>query len=131
MPTNTRIISVIPVTNLTRAREFYEDLLGLSIYIEVPEQALVTYHSNGTYLSIYQRQSASSGDHTIAGFEVGNDFDNIVNRLLANGLRFETFEIPGMDNAWDNRGVLAEGNRASAWFKDPDGNFLVISRGNL
>lgn len=131
MLSNARISAVIPVTNLVRSREFYEGVLGLAVFTERLDQGTVIYHSAGTYLSIYQRQTASSGEHTIAGFEIEGDFDTVVNGLLAHGVRFDTFEIPGVDLPWDDRGVLKVGNQASAWFKDPDGNVLAIGTGGL
>lgn len=129
MLSNARISAVIPVTDLDRAREFYEDVLGLPVFREELEQGVVMYRSAGTYLTIYERQTPSSGEHTIAGFELGGDFDAAVDALLAHGITFDTFEIPGVDMPWDDRGVLLDGNRAGAWFKDPDGNVLSISKG--
>jgi catechol 2,3-dioxygenase-like lactoylglutathione lyase family enzyme len=129
MLSNARISAVIPVTDLARARDFYEGILGLPVLREVLDQATVIYQSAGTYLMIYQRQTASSGEHTIAGFEVEGDFDAVVDALISYGITFDTFEIPGVDMPWDDRGVLNDGTRASAWFKDPDGNVLAISSG--
>ena len=129
MLANARISAVVPVTNLDRARDFYEGLLGLDVLSEDLDQGAVTYESGGTYLLIYQRATPSSGDHTIAGFDVGDDFDDVVDQLMANNVTFDTFDVPGMDLPWDERGVLWDGTRASAWFKDPDGNVLVISKG--
>jgi len=131
MLSNSRISAVIPVTDLARARQFYEGVLGLTVLREILEQGTVIYHSAGTYLTIYQRQTASSGEHTIAAFELEGDFDAVIDRLSARGVTFDTFEIPGVDLPWDDRGVLKDGNRSSAWFKDPDGNVLAIGKGGL
>jgi catechol 2,3-dioxygenase-like lactoylglutathione lyase family enzyme len=129
MLSNARISAVIPVTNLGRARQFYEGVLGLTPYQIDEQQATILYRSAGTYLTVYQRQTASSGEHTIAGFDLEGDFDAVVDALLQQGITFDTFEIPGVEMPWDDRGVLNDGTRASAWFKDPDGNVLVISKG--
>jgi catechol 2,3-dioxygenase-like lactoylglutathione lyase family enzyme len=131
MLSNARISAVIPVTDLARAHEFYEGVLGLPVFRERLEQGTVIYHSAGTYLTIYQRQTASSGEHTIAGFELEGDFDAVVDGLMARGITFDTFEIPGVDLPWDDRGVLNDANRPSAWFKDPDGNVLVVGKGAI
>ncbi len=128
MLSNARIFAVIPVTDLDRARDFYEDILGLAVFREEPEQRVVVYRSAGTYLTVYERQTASSGEHTIAGFEIDSDFDAVVDELLDQGITFDTFEIPGVDLPWDDRGVLDDGNRAAVWFKDPDGNVLSVSK---
>jgi catechol 2,3-dioxygenase-like lactoylglutathione lyase family enzyme len=126
---NAKISAVIPVTDLDRARDFYEGLLDLEVLSAELDQGSVLYESAGTYLLIYQRATASSGEHTIAGFDVGRAFDNVIDQLMASGITFDTFEVPGVDLPWDERGVLTDGNRASAWFKDPDGNVLVIGKG--
>ena len=129
MLANATFTAVIPVTDLDRARDFYEGVLELNVFRAIPEQGTVVYESNGTRLLIYQRQTASSGEHTVAGFEIEGDFDAVVDGLLARGVTFDTFEIPGVELPWDERGVLNDGQRASAWFKDPDGNVLALSQG--
>lgn len=131
MLSNAKIAAVIPVTDLARAREFYEGVLGLSVLHEDPRQATVVYESGGTMLTVYQRATASSGEHTIAGFILDEGFDAIVDGLLAQGVRFDTFELPGGTNPWDERGVLIDGDNRAAWFKDPDGNVLSILQGQM
>src|SRR5262245_6028512 len=105
MLTNAKIGAVIPVTDLDRARKFYEGVLGLPILKEDLAMGSVFYSSAGTYLQIYQRPTASSGEHTIAGFELGDGFDAAVDDLIAHGITFDTFEIPGVNLPWDERGV--------------------------
>jgi catechol 2,3-dioxygenase-like lactoylglutathione lyase family enzyme len=129
MFSNATITAIIPVTDLERARDFYEGLLGFQIYTEQLEQGSVTYKSRSTFLTVYQRQTASSGEHTVAAFDLAADFDDVVNELLDSGIIFDTFDIPGVDMPWDERGVLSDGDMSSAWFKDPDGNVLAIGRG--
>ena len=131
MLSNARISAVIPVTDLARAREFYEGVLGLPVFREIFEQGTVIYRSAGTYLTIYQRQTPSSGEHTIAAFEIDGDFDAVIDGLMAQGITFDTFEIPGVELPWDDRGVLKDGDRGNAWFKDPDGNVIAVGKGGL
>ena len=128
MLSNARVHAVIPVTDLGRARQFYEGVLGLTVKQVQEQRGTVVYECGGTHLEIYRRQSASSGDHTIAGFELSDDFDAVVDSLVAKGLTFDTFTIPGVPLHWDARGVLKDGDRGAAWFKDPDGNVLVITQ---
>ena len=129
MFSNAKMIATIPVTDIDRAREFYEGLLGLNVSREEPEQGVVLYEGGGTMLLVYQRATASSGEHTVATFQLDQGFDDAIDYLLDNGVTFDTFEIPGMDLPWDDRGVLDDGTRASAWFKDPDGNVLAVGSG--
>jgi catechol 2,3-dioxygenase-like lactoylglutathione lyase family enzyme len=130
MLSGSTIAAVVPVTDLERARRFYEDLLGLEVFMEQADRGTVVYHSAGTNLMVYERPTASSGEHTVAAFIVDvGDFDSVIDRLVDHGITFDTFEMPGMDLPWDDRGVLQEEGRASAWFKDPDGNVLSIGAG--
>lgn len=129
MFSNAKMIATIPVTDIDRARDFYEGLLGLNVYREEPEQGAVLYQGGGTMLLVYQRATPSSGEHTVATFQLEQGFDDAVDYLLDNGITFDTFEIPGVELPWDERGVLDDGNRASAWFKDPDGNVLAVGSG--
>jgi predicted enzyme related to lactoylglutathione lyase len=126
MLSNARIGAVIPVTDLQRARSFYENALGLNIDRVMQDQMTVIYTNAGTRLTVYQRQTASSGEHTIASFSVGSDFDDVVDSLLNRGVTFDTFDIPGMEMNWDDRGILTDGSQHLGWFKDPDGNVLVV-----
>jgi len=126
MLTNASVMAVIPVTDIARAREFYEGVLELEVIREILEQGTVVYQLSGTHLLIYQRATASSGEHTVASFQVGEDFDQIVDGLIARGITFDTFEIPGVELPWDDRGVLMSEEMSTGWFKDPDGNVLAL-----
>ena len=127
MLSKARISAVIPVTDLARARQFYEGVLGLAIAEDQSQQGAIVYEASGTHLTVYQRASASSGDHTIAGFRLSMaDFEAVADQLIAAGVIFNTFDMPGMENAWDARGVLTYGDNKAAWFTDPDGNILSV-----
>lgn len=53
------------------------------------------------------------------------DIDGAMERLRADGVRFESFGLPGQDE----RGVWTAGDGTRvAWFKDPDGNVLSLTR---
>lgn len=129
MLSNASIIAMIPVTDIERARDFYEGLLGLNVVMENIDEGSVLYESRGTRLLVYQRATPSSGEHTVASFHIDEGFDDVVNSLLDNNITFDTFEMPGRDLPWDDRGVLTDGNRSSVWFKDPDGNIIAIGSG--
>ncbi|MAS36301.1 MAG: glyoxalase [Anaerolineaceae bacterium] len=131
MLSNAKISAVVPVTDLGRARDFYEGVLGLSVWREDQERGTVLYHGAGTYLLIYVRQTASSGEHTIVAFEIEGDADAVLDGLIEQGITFDTFEIPGVEMQWDDRGVLKDGAMVAAWFKDPDGNVINVGQGTL
>lgn len=132
MLSNAKITAVVPVTDLARSRSFYEGILGLTPKHVLPQQMVTEYENAGTTLLIYQRETASSGEHTIAGFTLEqSDFDDAVVSLLNHGVKFDVFNPPGVQLNWDARGVLQEENGAAAWFKDPDGNVLSIMTGTM
>ena len=129
MFSNAKMMATIPVTDIDHAHDFYEGLLGLNVYQVNEEQGSILYEGGGTMLLVYQRATASSGEHTVASFQLEDGFDDAIDYLLDNGITFDTFEIPGMDLPWDDRGVLSDGERSTAWFKDPDGNVLAVGSG--
>jgi catechol 2,3-dioxygenase-like lactoylglutathione lyase family enzyme len=126
MLSNARIGAVIPVTDLDRARSFYERVLGLHVGRVMEAQRTVFYEQNGTRLTIYERQTPSSGEHTIATLSLGEDFGSAVQNLVNQGVTFDTFEIPGVQMDWDEYGILHDGSQQTGWFTDPDGNILAI-----
>lgn len=132
MLSNAKITAVVPVTDLSRARQFYEGTLGLTPKHLLPQQMVAEYENAGTSLIVYQRETASSGEHTIAGFTLGQDeFNAAVKSLLERGVTFDVFNPPGVQMDWDDQGVLREKNGAAAWFKDPDGNVLSLMTGTM
>lgn len=126
MLNNAKLGAVIPVTDLDRARNFYENVLGLPIHFEDLARGSVIYRSGAGYFQIYLRGSATSGDHTAALLSIDSDFDAIVDTLIERGVTFDPFEIPGVELNWDARGTLTDGEDRAGWFKDPDGNIIAI-----
>lgn len=123
MLSNASVHPTIPTVNLDRARDFYENVLGLEVYREMDENG-VMYRCGDTVLALFPRATASSGQHTVASFQVGDQFDAIVDGLLERGVTFDTFDMPGIE--WDDRGIATMGAMQGGWFKDPDGNILAV-----
>lgn len=118
-----QITPTIPVTDINKSREFYENVLGLAqSAMEVPPDGMLYDAGDGTHLFIYQR-GPSKADHTLASFTVEN-IEEAVNELSQKGVAFEHYDMPNLKT--DEKGIAAMGNAKSAWFKDPDGNILSI-----
>lgn len=117
------IAPTIPVTDLSRAREFYEVTLGLTVQKE-SESGITLQAGDGTALYLYKRPP-SKADHTLAAFQV-TDIEKTVEELTSRGVKFEHYDFPGLKT--DERGIaeLPGENEKAAWFKDPDGNILGI-----
>lgn len=123
---DTRIEPTIPVTDLEKARSFYTKRLGLSPSDE-SETHLGFDLGDGTHLTVFERATPTSGEHTAAGFVVDerSDLEELVGELEEAGVEFETF--PEMEGEIDGVIHSFEGY-SSAWFRDPDRNLIAISQ---
>jgi catechol 2,3-dioxygenase-like lactoylglutathione lyase family enzyme len=115
----------IAVSDMARARGFYEGTLGLSVMMELPDGSVVYACGNGTALLVYPSGFAGTNQATYAGWMV-EDFDGAMEELRAKGVTFEEYDFPGLKT---ENGVAeyGEGYGKGSWFKDPDGNILSLS----
>ncbi|WP_421741502.1 VOC family protein [Cellulomonas sp.] len=114
---------VLAVTDMERARAFYEGTLGFTSAGEVPD-GVVYGTSNGGFL-VYPSAYAGTNRATAISFQLPTDaFDAEVDALRAAGVELQTFDLPG-DVTWTD-GVLSDGDMRAAWFADPDGNVLNV-----
>ena len=91
-------IPVLAVTDLDRAREFYEGTLGFTSGPEVPD-GVIYRTSNGGFL-VYPSAYAGTNKATGISFQLSADaFDTEVAALRAAGIQFQTFDLPG-DATW-------------------------------
>jgi catechol 2,3-dioxygenase-like lactoylglutathione lyase family enzyme len=119
-------VPTLAVSDLQRAREFYEGVLGFASVGDVAEG--VMYPSgNGSFL-VYPSAHAGTNKATAMSLQLSAEaFDAEVAALREKGVTFDEFEMDQI--TWDN-GVasMPDGSRA-AWFTDPDGNILNIEVG--
>ena len=106
----------IPVTDIPRARKFYEEVLGLSVSDEMMGGRWIEYAVDDDTLAIanVDEQWTPSDQGTGAAFEV-EDFDDAVKHLKDQQVHFaaEPFETPCCH---------------MAIVQDPDGNKLIIHK---
>ena len=106
----------IPVTDIRRAREFYEDVLGLKVAEKMMSGKWIEYAVGSHTLAIANvgDQWTPSDQGTGAALEV-EDFDEAIKRLKDRHVPFaaEPFETPCC-----HMGVV----------QDPDGNKLIIHK---
>ncbi len=121
MLTNRKATTMLPVTDVPRARRFYEEKLGLRAKSTQPSGETV-YETDGSTLALYPRAEPPKSDHTALSFEV-DDIVREVKELRGRGVEFERYEMP---DAVEQDGVYAIGQERCAWMKDPDGNILCI-----
>ena len=119
---NSTIAGFIPTTDLDRAHLFFSEKLGLNLS-EKTEYAL-EYTVKGAKLRVTLVAKNVCADHTVFGWEV-TDIESVMAGLITRGVRFEMYA--GMPQ--DERGVCTfPGGGKVAWFKDPDGNTLSLTR---
>jgi catechol 2,3-dioxygenase-like lactoylglutathione lyase family enzyme len=121
---DSRVSAVIAVTDMARAKDFYENKLGLVGGQDQPDGG-VRYRCGDTELHVYPSQYAGGSGATIAGWTV-DDIDAAVDELTAKGVTFEQYDEPLNT---DEKGIARMGDFTGAWFKDPDGNILSIGTG--
>ncbi|MCU1433002.1 MAG: hypothetical protein JWP95_2107 [Actinotalea sp.] len=120
-------VPVLAVTDLARARDFYERTLGLSTVNE--SDGGVMYRAGGVDILVYPSSYAGTNKATAASFAVpAAAFDDEIADLRRRGVTFETYDMDGV--TWDD-GVATMGETRSVWFSDPDGNILNVESGDL
>ena len=115
---------MIAVTDLDRARKFYEDTLGLKAKDEWGEG--FTLESGDTLVNVYKSEFAGTNKATALNFDVDN-IEEEVGALNEKGVFFEQYNMPGLEQRGDL--YVGEGGFKTAWFKDPDGNILSLIEG--
>jgi predicted enzyme related to lactoylglutathione lyase len=106
----------VPVTDVRRARNFYEQVLRLPVSEEMMSEKWIEYTVSDHTLAIANvgEQWKPSDQGTSAALEVEN-FDEAINQLRSQGVPFaaEPFETPCCH---------------MAVVQDPDGNKLIIHK---
>jgi catechol 2,3-dioxygenase-like lactoylglutathione lyase family enzyme len=121
--TTCKVSPAAAVSDMDRARAFYEGTLGLRPGEDMGEA--VTYPCGaGTVLLVYRSEFAGQTGATIAGFEVPQVADAVAD-LSGRGVTFEQYDQPGIRT--DERGIFDAGPFRAAWFRDPDGNTFAIN----
>ena len=113
--------ATLPVSDLDRARDFYENTLGLEALEETA--GTIVYKSGNSAVLVYPSEYAGTNQATAAAWAVGDDFDAIVQDLKAKGTTFEQYDLPETTREGD---VHVMGEVRAVWFKDPDGNILNL-----
>jgi catechol 2,3-dioxygenase-like lactoylglutathione lyase family enzyme len=115
------VAATLAVSNLDRARGFYEQTLGLEPVDENP--GAVTYRVGTSFLVVYPSDYAGTNQATGATWAVGDDFDAVVEDLRRKGVSFEQYDLPDTTREGD---IHVIGETRAVWFKDPDGNILSL-----
>ena len=120
---DSEMMAFVATINPKRAKEFYENTLGLRLVSDELPFALV-FDLRGTMLRVTVVQELTPAPYTVLGWKVP-DINTAAQALRRTGVVFQRH--PGMEQ--DESGIWASPSGAKvAWFKDPDGNTLSISQ---
>ncbi len=116
------LMAFVPVTDLTRAREFYVDILGLEL--QHADDYGCMLRSNGTTVRLALVEGYAPPPFTALGWEVAS-IVTAVRALRAAGVVFTRYD--GMEQ--DDAGIwrAPSGDRV-AWFGDSEGNTLSLTQ---
>jgi predicted enzyme related to lactoylglutathione lyase len=123
---DSKAFSGFSVDDLDRAREFYEQTLGLRVTVMSEMGGMLRLHlGGGAEVLVYPKADHAPATFTVLNFPVA-DVDAVVDQLTARGVRFERYE--GFEQ--DEKGIARGQGPDIAWFTDPAGNvFSVLSEG--
>ena len=121
-----KVAAAVAVSDMDRAREFYEGKLGLSVGIDSGDN--VQYQcGEGSVMHVYlSPEHGGKSTATLAGWGV-DDIEEVVDELTSRGVTFEHYDEGPIIT--DERGIATfEGDAKVAYFRDPDGNTLSIAQ---
>ncbi len=111
----------IPVTDVARARKFYEHKLGFKPKEEMAGGVFYEFGEH-TACCLYPSPNAGTSKASQAFWQV-EDVVREVTELKAKGVKFEEYDSPGMKTV---DSIMTAGGARTAWFKDTEGNILAV-----
>jgi catechol 2,3-dioxygenase-like lactoylglutathione lyase family enzyme len=122
---DSRVDAIVAVSDMARAKAFYEGKLGLSGGEDQVDGGHTYPCADGTRIHVYPSpDNAGKSGATLAAWAV-DDVEATVDELSAKGVTFEQYA----EFDTDEKGVARLGDDAIAWMKDPDGNVLAVASG--
>lgn len=116
----------VAVSDMTRARAFYEDKLSLSAEAEQADGSRLYGCGGTTVLHVYPApDSAGKTAGTIATWHTA-DLEPLVDELSARGVTFEHYDDPPRKT--NSKGIQEIPDGKVAWLRDLDGNTFAIEQ---
>ncbi len=119
-----KVSPAIGVSDMGKAKEFYEGKLGLTGGEETGDGGVDYECGAGTTLHVYPSPAAKPSGATLAAFDV-DDVEATVDELIGNGVSFEQYSEEPLKT--DEKGIATLGEDKIAFVKDPDGNILAVA----
>lgn len=126
---DSRIAAVAAVSDMDRARRFYEEQLGLEEADGTESSELQRLYGCGEHTGLMVYVSPEHAGHstaTLGAWRV-EDLDSEMESLRSRGIEFERYDQPGLQT--DENGVVSMGDVHACWFRDPDGNTFAVADG--
>lgn len=114
----------IPAQDIKRARNFYEQKLGLKPGEQQPDGG-VMYQTGETGFLVFPSMGKASGDHTQMALEV-EDVPGAVTELKSKGVKLEEYDYPEFKSR-EGLVDMPDGTKG-AWFKDTEGNLIALTQ---
>jgi predicted enzyme related to lactoylglutathione lyase len=119
---NTKATNSFAVDDIGKARQFYEEALGLGTTVLSEEFGVMSIQlAGGRDTLVYAKPDFTPATYTVLNFEV-DDVDAAVDELAGRGVGFERYE--GFEQ--DEKGIARGPGPMIAWFKDPAGNIMAV-----
>ena len=107
----------ISVKDFERAKSFYQDVLGLALLFEVPDQKMAFFDCGGVRLYVGVPSEPEYAANSFLYYRV-EDIDAAYQRLFDNGVKF--LHPPHLVHKTEKSALLMAG------FQDPDGNYAQL-----
>jgi predicted enzyme related to lactoylglutathione lyase len=120
---NAAIVPYIPVSDMARARKFYEQKVGLKPKEEYAG-GVIYECGKSSWAFMYPSAGAGTSKASTAFWAV-DDVAAEVAELKSRGVVFEEYDMPGIKTV---NSIATAGGAKTAWFKDSEGNILAISQ---
>jgi catechol 2,3-dioxygenase-like lactoylglutathione lyase family enzyme len=116
------VTTILPVSDLQRASDFYENTLGLLPKGYTPEGNLLYSFGEGFFIALSKHPEDVFDEYTALSFEV-EDLNEAISELKEKGISFIKYPVADAKA----KGLIYEmqGEKA-AWFKDTEGNIISI-----
>ena len=122
MLTKAAVTTILPVVDMDRARQFYENKLGLAPRGFAADGNFIFECGGDAAIALIPKPQGTKAEHTALSFEVGDVVVEIA-ELEKRGVVFEDYDFPGLKTV---NHVCVIGSDRAAWFKDTEGNYLCI-----
>jgi hypothetical protein len=116
----------LAASDIERAKRWYADKLDLNPTMDLGVGGLL-YMSGGAPFLLYQTESAGTARNTVAAWVV-DDLVKVMAELRARGVVFEDYAMGDTGPTTENGMATDPTGGKAAWFKDSEGNVLLISQ---